>query len=618
MSVEYTQDGTQDVASDRLALAASMHAEPPVPGPPEIPGYAMKELLGEGTFGRVYKAVQTRTGQSVAIKILTIGGDRGYLEREVARLAQVAEHPYVCHILDANVAHNPPYLVTPLLDRSLTSFVHRRPGIEQAATWMEQIAEALQYIHLRGLLHFDLKPANVLMDSAGNSRLMDFGQARLAGRESATLGTFWYMPPEQVWLSGRRGHVKQPEPSWDIYALGATMYEILTGTQPRWTEEVSRQLNAPADLGTKLEIYRMALSQTPLRPIRTVNPNVDAALARIVEKCLQINPNRRYKELATLLNDLRIRKRTAAVGATPSTLLIGVGAACVASLLVGMLLGRGGGTKPRVASPSPTPVAVAVAPPTATPKPAAPPVRKQPPPVVRKTPRVVRQTSPAPPSRPARTVAPPPPRRPAEVIVVRPPPASPRYPQHRIRKEPQQPPPLPPPVQPRSAAYAPPANSGGRPAEAGAWVDCAPVDLEGKFPRGWVVARNTIASGEGGRVEAYDPDGRLATYTVKNLPVRSFASGWTAALQEIRKEWSIRQEIPLYPQQRGFQARWLTVENSQAAGRCLAMLAPLPDERLRLFVFVCQQPLREPSSVSQLANDVLGGISLGQMGVPLP
>lgn len=613
MSVEHTQDGTQDVVSDRLALAASMQAEAPVAGPPEIPGYSMKELLGEGTFGRVYKAVQTRTGQSVAIKILTIGGDRGYLEREVARLAQVAEHPYVCHILDANVAHNPPYLVTPLLDRSLTSFIHRRPGLEQAATWMEQIAEALQYIHLRGLLHFDLKPANVLMDSAGNARLMDFGQARLAGRESASLGTFWYMPPEQVWLSGRRGHVKQPEPSWDIYALGATMYEILTGTQPRWTEELSQHLNAPADLHTKLETYRTGLSQTPLRPVRTLNPNVDPALARIVEKCLQINPNRRYKELGTLLTDLRARKRTAAVGATPATLLIGVGAACVASLLVGLLLGRGGGAKPGP-TPAATPAAVAVAPPpVATPKP-APVVRKTPAPVARRTPKP-RQTVPPPRPVAVRTVAPPPPRREPEVIVVRPPPQ--RYPQHRHQPPPRREPGPPPPVQPEVTAVRP-APAANPPAGAGALVDCAAVGLEATFPRGWAVSRNTIVDDTGGEVVAVDSDGRRATYVVKSLPYRSFRDGWAAALAEVRRTWAVGSEVHLKPPQAGFQARWLSVENDQAAGRCLVMLAPLDGESLRLYLFACQQPVRATASLSVLAADVFNGVNVNRQPLPLP
>ena len=604
MSVEYTQDGTQDVASDRLALVASLQAEPPVAGPPEIPGYSMKGLLGEGTFGRVYKAIQTRTGQSVAIKILTVGGDRGYLEREVARLAQVAEHPYVCHLLDANVAHNPPYLVTPLLDRSLTSFVHRRPGLEQAATWMEQIAEALQYIHLRGLLHFDLKPANVLMDSAGNARLMDFGQARLAGREAASLGTFWYMPPEQVWLSARRSHVKQPEPSWDIYALGATMYEVLTGTRPRWTEEFSQQLNAPAELLTRLETYRLVLSQTPLRPIRVLNPNVDAALARIVEKCLQINPNRRYKELATLVNDLRTRKRTAAVGPTPGTLLIGVGAACVASLLVGLLLGRGGGSP----APTPIPTAVAMAQPTPAPvKPVLPApkpkksvaVRTRPRPTV--TPTAVRPL----PVKPVR------PSQPEVVTVVQP---RPTYPRHR---QPTRPVPPPPQQSQQQVAVRPETPPAARP-EAGPTVFWPDVQLRAPLPAGFEVQDQTIGRDES-FFEASDSaePGRRVVLKVQNISSHSFKEAWGEAENMLRREWRVEgaPEQVGPPQGPTFQARWFKLVGRGSA-RCLVMVRGGDD--WRLYTFLCVQDRGDALPGLRFADYALRGVEVAGSSLPFP
>jgi len=147
-------------------------------------------------------------------------------------------------------------------------------------------------------------------------------------------------------------------------------------------------------------------------------------------------------------------------------------------------------------------------------------------------------------------------------------------------------------------------------------VDCSAVGLEGHFPPGFVVARNTIASADGGELEAADAAGRRVTCTVRNLAARSFQAGWAEALREVRRDWTIRQEVALSPPQDGFQARWLTVDNRQAAGRSLVLLAPLGGQQMRLFLFVCETG--DAAGASSLASDVLRGVTIDGLGLPLP
>ena len=117
---------------------------------PELPGYELRRKLGEGSFGQVWAGVQSSTGQSVALKLLRSAGPD--LEREVERLRQVSQHPYVVSLLDANLGHNPPFLVMPLLERSLATMIgstqdHPNLAVERIVTWLEQTATALQYVH---------------------------------------------------------------------------------------------------------------------------------------------------------------------------------------------------------------------------------------------------------------------------------------------------------------------------------------------------------------------------------------------------------------------------------------------------------------------------------------
>lgn len=275
---------------------------------PSVAGYELQERLGAGSFGEVWSGIQSSTGQHVAVKILFRDTDMDlhYMQREVARLASVAEHPHVVTVLDASFTSRPPYLVTPLL----ASALDRRIGEvtpSQAATWLEQLARALQYVHGKGVIHCDLKPPNVLLDDEMAVRVVDWGQARVAGQSAVSLGTFWYMAPEQA-LMPVDGDEVVPDVSWDIYALGATVYQLLTRTCPRASEESRRRVSSEGGAARSLSLYCDALKAAPLVPIRQLNAAVDAELAAIVEHCLELDPARRYQSMGEIVDDLNRRR----------------------------------------------------------------------------------------------------------------------------------------------------------------------------------------------------------------------------------------------------------------------------------------------------------------------
>ncbi len=272
--------------------------EPPL-NAPEAPGYLVQNLLGEGGFGIVYAGVQLASNQRVALKFFK----RGF-SHELEGLVRLGEHPYIAGVLDANDSHDPPYLVTQLLHESLGAYMERKAApieVDKAARWLEQMARALYFIHQRNVAHCDLKPDNVLLDDEEQARLIDFGQSTARGQR-ANLGTAFFMPPEQV-VSVLLKHSK-PTPGWDVYALGATFYRALTGRLPRECdlESLGDKVNAAWLTG-----YRTRLMRQPLIPMRKLNPKIDTRLALIVERCLEIEPWRRYESAAEILEDLEFR-----------------------------------------------------------------------------------------------------------------------------------------------------------------------------------------------------------------------------------------------------------------------------------------------------------------------
>ena len=289
----------QALELSRVSVAGARRA-------PDLPGYELKECLGAGSFGEVWSGIQVRTGQTVAVKIITVSASMNwhYLEHEVARLRQVAEHPHVVTLLDADLKHDPPYFVMTLHSRTLQgwSAQGQADGVARVVQWWRQMASALQYTHARGLLHCDLKPSNVLLDSEGLARLSDFGQSVGRGQPAHSLGSLGYMGPEQA------SREAIPEVSWDIYGLGATVYSLLTGQTPRLDEGCRQELATLSDSQTKLQRYLELLESRPLVPVRHLHPGVDPDLAAIVESCLVLDPARRTAHMGQILEDLDRRQ----------------------------------------------------------------------------------------------------------------------------------------------------------------------------------------------------------------------------------------------------------------------------------------------------------------------
>ncbi len=299
-------DADQTLAQSEQDLAEGRQ-QSQAEGAPSLPGYRLERPLGAGTFGTVWSGVQLSTGQRVAVKVLKAAHlDLTGFRREVERLREVSEHPHVITLLDADLGHDPPFFVMPWLTRGSLAGV-KQPSVSQAAAWLEQIAEGLQFTHEKGLLHCDLKPSNLLLDEQGRIRLVDFGQAYARGEARGALGTLGFMAPEQALLGSEQAG-STPGARWDVYALGATLYYLLTGRCPRLSEEQRTALST-LHSAAALQAYRQHLEQNPLLPLRRLNPAVDRDLAAIIESCLALDPKERTPTAAQVLQDLELRRR---------------------------------------------------------------------------------------------------------------------------------------------------------------------------------------------------------------------------------------------------------------------------------------------------------------------
>ncbi len=265
---------------------------------PTVPGYAILGRLEPGGMGVVYRARQVALNRTVALKVIRAGAHAGSHERarfriEAEAVASLA-HPHIIPIYDYGECDGTPYLAMEFAEGgSLARRLGGRPtDPAQAAGLVETLARAVQFVHEHGLIHRDLKPANVLLSGEGVPKLADFGLAKRLDvdqgltRSHAVLGTAGYMAPEQA--AGNRHALG---PAADIYALGAILYETLTGQPPFWAETY------------ELTIHRV-LSEEPLPPTR-LRPDVPPELEAICLRCLEKKPERRFASALELAEDLR-------------------------------------------------------------------------------------------------------------------------------------------------------------------------------------------------------------------------------------------------------------------------------------------------------------------------
>lgn len=263
---------------------------------PTVPGYEVLAELGRGGMGVVYQARDVRLDRIVALKMLLAGGHAGPAER--ARLRSEAEaiaqlqHPNIVHVYEVGEVEDRPYLTLEFvaggnLARELAGTPQRAA---RAAGLIETLARAVAFAHRHGIVHRDLKPANILLTADGTPKIADFGLAKRMAQAGVTqtdavLGTASYLSPEQA-----MGNKQAIGPAADIYALGAILYEMLTG-------------RAPFKAETALETLLLVRDTEPAPP-RILQPKVPRDIETICLKCLEKTPNRRYSTAEALADDL--------------------------------------------------------------------------------------------------------------------------------------------------------------------------------------------------------------------------------------------------------------------------------------------------------------------------
>lgn len=282
----------------RLALDPEPELHLDASAPSRFGDYELLELLGRGGMGVVYRARHLPLERVVALKMLVSGAlaSETELHRFRAETEAVArlDHPSIVPIYDVGEHGGCPYFTMKLLEGgNLVENLERfRGDRRRVAEVLAVLARAVHHGHQRGILHLDLKPANVLLDAAGRPHVADFGVARhlekKAGhtRTDSLGGTPSYMSPEQA-----AGHSRNLTTATDVYGLGAILYELLTG-QPPFTA------------ATPTLVLQKVLDPEPATPPHVLDPRVDRDLETICLKCLEKEPKRRYGSAEELAEEL--------------------------------------------------------------------------------------------------------------------------------------------------------------------------------------------------------------------------------------------------------------------------------------------------------------------------
>src|SRR5215831_5252298 len=264
---------------------------------PQFSRYDVREVLGEGATSVVYSAWDRELHRPVAIKLLRESAGLSDLARQrFRREAQAAAgmaHPNVVTLYDAGEQDGRPYLVLELVEgKSFSETLQKNPGFRRGhVELLAKAARGAGAVHAKGIVHRDLKPGNILVTPTGEPKIGDFGLVHLEGttleltRAGATLGTPYYMAPEQV--ESRPGKITART---DVYGLGAILYEVLSGRTPHVGE-------------TLVEIYKKILQDDPVR-VRSLSLQTPPELEAIALKALSKDPAGRYASGDEFADDL--------------------------------------------------------------------------------------------------------------------------------------------------------------------------------------------------------------------------------------------------------------------------------------------------------------------------
>lgn len=319
----------QSEADRERSRDLSTHIERP---PALVPGYQIQRSLGEGAYGSVWLATEQSTGKAVAIKFYTQrrGLDWSLLNREVEKLAVLYTCRNIVGLIGVGWSADPPHYVMEYLENgSLAGLLEQGPlSAREAVRIGRDVLMALVHAHGSGILHCDLKPANILLDKNLQARLADFGQSRLSHEQQHALGTLFFMAPEQADVNA------VPDARWDVYAWGAVLYEALTGHPPYRTPESQRQLATTEVAEQRLEVYRKILFSSPKPRDHWRVRGVDRRLAEIIDRCLQLDPNLRYPNAQAVLDALDARTQQLE---TRPLLALGIVAPIALLLAIGLL-----------------------------------------------------------------------------------------------------------------------------------------------------------------------------------------------------------------------------------------------------------------------------------------